>query len=125
MIELQLMAEGEVETAIEQPLMHEIRQLFVSLQHVFRQSELTLFIVEGGVVARRLADQECRVIVEKELVKMVGADHHQDVRLGARQRFAIRLHLALPLHRLRHLLLRRRGRRFQVKRMMCRGKDCR
>ena len=99
--------------------MHEARHFLVALQHVFRDAELALLIVEGGVVAGRLADEELRAVVEENLVEMVRPDHHKDVGLGAGKGLAIGFDLALPLRRLRHLLLGRHGGRLEIERVMC------
>src|SRR5271155_906987 len=98
--------------------MHVPRQFFVTLKDVFRNPELTLFVVERGVIARSFPDQEGWIVIKKKLVKMVGTHHDQDIRPGLCQSFSICLNLPLPFSCLGDLLLNRRGSRRIIKRMM-------
>lgn len=107
MVDFQFVAEGEIETPIHEAVVHEVREGDVPVEDVFGgDAELAFFVVEGRIVFFLFADHERGVVVQEELVEMVGSDHDQDVWLCGGERLTVRLDFAFPLVRLGHPFFR-------------------
>ena len=97
MVDPQLVAERQVEVAV-QPVAQQVRgQVLLAAQGHPRQAELPLLVVEVRVEERRLAHEELRHVVQPQLVEVVAADHHQHVGLGPGQGLPEALDLGHPL----------------------------
>ena len=105
-VDLELVADREVEASVKQALEHEPRQVLVSVEQVLRDRELPLLVVVRRVVLRGLADDERRVVVGEELVEVIGSDHDQDLGVSG-EGLPVRLDLLFPLGRLRDAFLGR------------------
>ncbi len=97
MIHPQLVAEPEVEPGVDALAQQVARQFLVAAQEHPGQPELALLVVEVGVIAGRLPDQELRHVVQPQLVEVVAADHDQHVRPGAGEGLPEGLDLRHPL----------------------------
>ena len=122
-VDPQLVAERQVEVAVETAAQDVGGELLVAGQRHPREAELALLVVPVGVEVRRLADQELRHVVQPQLVEVVTTDHHEHVGLGAGQRLAEGLDLGLPLVGERRSLGARGGAGLQVEGVVRRGDD--